>query len=176
MPRTFPTLPTFAEDDPVMIANFLHPSRDAVALLGLGLAQRNVPMGGSMIVGIVAEATGDVILPEWRPVRVDNSNNQISGSANVIVRCRFLVRVSNGAITVTPKVYNITDAGAATISGGAACSATSADYDGTNQQQTITLTLPSGVKDFQGRLTIAGTPAAGYQCWGVAIFDCFING
>lgn len=176
MSRVFASPPAFVDPTTVTIDNFFNPLKDAVDLVGLGSFPRNVRMGGSMTIGIAAEVTGDVVLPDWALVILDNSNNQISGSANVIVRVRFLVRVSNGAINVTPKVYKFSAGADATITGALACAATSDAYMSSNQQQTVTLTLPNGVTSFQPRLTIGGTPAPGYKVWGTAILDCFING
>jgi hypothetical protein len=90
--------------------------------------------------------------------------------------------VSNIAISVTPKLFysssraSVAAGGSvATLSGTAACSATSSDYSGSNQIQTVTLSLPTGLKYFRGALTIAGTPAANYQVWGRAWCDLFVS-
>lgn len=160
------------------------PLRDLTDLLATGAVQRNLFVGGSELVGIPAEATGDVTLYDFVPWSVDNTSAQISGfsttnGGTLVVQVRFMVRVSNAAINVTPKIlYGSSMASiatTATISGAAACAATDSDYSGTNQIQTVTLTLPSGVKYFKPRLTVAGTPAAGYQVWGRAYYDAYVS-
>jgi hypothetical protein len=160
------------------------PLRGLTDLLATGALQRNVFVGGSENIGIPAEATGDVTLYDSVPWSVPNESSQISGfsTANggtLVVQVRFLVRVSNAAINVTPKVFYGSTMGsiatAATVSGTAACSATDSDYSGTNQIQTVTLTLPAGLKYFRAALTIAGVPAAGYQVWGRAFYDAYVS-
>jgi hypothetical protein len=164
------------------------PLRDDVDLLLAASLHKNLFVGGSENVGIPAEATGDVTLYDWVPWLVDNTGSQLSGftdsppsgsAATLVVQVRFLVRVSNAAINVTPKILygpSMTSIpSTATISGTAACSATNSDYSGTNQIQTVTLTLPSGVNYFKAKLTVAGTAAAGYQVWGRAYADLYVS-
>ncbi len=160
------------------------PLLDDLDLFMLGIVGRNQYAGGSDTIGIAAESTGDVDL--WNPQRlkVDNSNSQISNftDANggvLVVQLRFDVRVSNSAISVTPKVqYGSTIAtmtSVASLSGQAACSATNTDSTGTNQYQEVAITLPPGVNFLRPLLTVSGTPAVGYQVWGRVLFDCFIQ-
>ena len=160
------------------------PLRDLTDLLALGCFARNLYVGGSDVLGIPAEVTGDVELPGWFPFLIDNSNSQISGFSNsnggtLVVQVRYFVRVSNGAITFTPKIVYGTSMSAlsttATISGQAACSATSSAYTGTDQVQTVAFTLPAGAKWFKALGTIGGTPAAGYQAFARAVHDLYIS-
>lgn len=156
------------------------PLRDLLDLLALGAFQRNVFAGGGHGVEIDASAAGTFDLPGWLPIGVDNRNSQISNFSNanggtLVVQFRFLVWVSNAAITVTPKVYDITAAALATTAGGVGCSATSDDYSGSNQQQTLALTLPAALHYFKPRITIAGVPAAGYTAKALCLYDCFVD-
>ena len=160
------------------------PLRDLTDLLALGAIQRNLFIGGSEVNGIPATATGDVTLVEFVPWSVDNVSSQVSGFSNanggtLTVQVRFMVRVSNAAINVTPKVWYGSSmsaiSSAATLTGAVSCAATNEDYSGTNQVQIVTLTLPAGLKYFKAGLTIAGTPAADYQVWGRGYYDCFIQ-
>ncbi len=163
------------------------PLRDTLDLLLGAVLQRNVFMGGDEVTGIVAEATGDVSLLHWLPILVDNTSSQLSGftdsppsgsAASFVAQVRFMVRVSNGGISVTPKVFYGSSMGSitsvATISGAAACSATASDYSGTNQIQTVAVTLPAGAKYLRAALTVGGTPASGYQVWGRALADVYV--
>jgi hypothetical protein len=155
------------------------PLKDDTELLLLGAIQRNVFAGGGMI-DIDASATGTFDLPGWLPIEIDNQNNQLSGftdpySAVLVVQFRFLLRVSDAAINITPKIYDITATALATQSGAVACSATSEDYSGSNQQQTVTLTLPNAKHTFKPQITIAGTVAPTLTVRGVALFDCYIS-
>ncbi len=178
----------WSDGDKFKMTTGFTPLRDDVDLLLASSLQKNLFVGGSEVNAIVAEATGDQPLIDFVPWLVDNSDSQISGftdsppsgsAATLVVQVRFLVRVSNAAITVTPKIFYGSSMGAisttATISGAAACSATAADYSGTNQIQTVTLTLPAGAKYFKAALTIGGTPASGYLAWARAYFDAYVS-
>lgn len=173
----------FIANDPFNVTR-ANLTREDLDLLALASFRRNVFAGGSETEGIDAGATGDVDLLHFLPMEVDNTSGQLStfSDANggvLVARFRFLVRVSNAAISVTPKIrYGSTFSAmttVATISGAAACSVTSSDYSGSNQYQTVDVTLPTGVKLFKPQLTIAGTVAAGYQVWGRAMFDLFVQ-
>lgn len=73
----------------------------------------------------------------------------------ITYRARVEVRVlgPNG-FTITPKIRNITDSTDAGT--GTACSASEPDYSGTDQRQTITLTIASGVKKYRLMYTLSG--------------------
>lgn len=153
--------------------------RNDLNLLASGVFCRNLLIGGSDV-GITAEATGDVDLPGWFPVWIDNTSSAISDSGGTLVcQVRFLVRVSNAAINVTPKIVYGSTIGTlstvATVSGTAACAATTSDFSGTNSYQTVSVTLPTGSKLFKPLLTIAGTPAAGYYVYGRAFLDLYVQ-
>jgi hypothetical protein len=174
---------TIVEGNTVEIDNYLEPDRNDVDMLALAALQTNVFAGGSELVGLDASATGDVKLLEWQPLYFDNASAQWTGTAATLVaQYRYRIRVSNAAITFTPKIwYASTEAGlisapiAATISGEAACSATDADYSGANQLQTVAFTIPTGAKYWAAGGTIAGSVAAGYQVWARALRDIYVS-
>ena len=152
--------------------------------LSLGTLYRNESMGGSSLIGIDVNADGDVDLLDFAPIDIDNTSGHLSSftdsnGATLVVRARFLVRVSNATISATPKLrYGTTFTGitnVATISGALACSATNSDYSGTNQYQTVTITLPTGVNLWKPQLTIASTGGNPYTVWGRAWLDVFIQ-
>lgn len=174
----------FVAGDLFKLTAHVQPLKDDLDLLMLGVLGRNVFCGGSDSLGIPAEATGDVNLENWLPISIDNTSNQLSSfsdtnGATLVCRMRFMVRVSNAGITVTPKVVYGSSISAitsvATISGQAACLATASDYTGTDQYQTVTITLPSGANLMKPLLTIGGTPAAGYQVWAKVLYDCYVS-
>jgi hypothetical protein len=178
----------WADLDKFKLTAHYKPLRDSVDSFLGAFWTRNLYVGGSENVGLPGTATGDVTLWEYVPWMVDNTGSQITGftdspptgsPATLVVQVRFLVRVSNAAINVTPKIWHSTTMGgsptAATISGTAACAATNADYSGTDQIQTVALTLPTSLKYFKAGLTIAGTPDPSYQVWGRAYFDCYVS-
>jgi hypothetical protein len=69
-------------------------------------------------------------------------------------RLRVECRTFNAATSVTPTLVNA--ATGAVLGTGAACAATAADYSGSNQVQTVTVTLPSsGVI----KVRLRGTPS-----------------
>lgn len=169
-----------AGTDELSEASHLTPARDNFDAMMAAAMQKNVYAGGSFEFGITAEATGDVDLRPALPIVVDNRGSRISGftdsqGAVLKVQFRFYVRVSNAAITVTPKVYDIDAPGAATVSGAATSSGIATDYSGTNQVQVVALTLPTAKHSFKPQLTIGGTPATGYEVFGLAMFDLYVE-
>lgn len=176
-----------ASGDGISLSGFLQPGKENFDLWLAGVIQRGAFAGGSETEGIDASATGDKKLLHWQSIPIDNSGAQISGfsdtnGAVLVARFRYRLRVSNGAISVTPKIwYASTESGliasptVATISGEAACSATNDDYSGADQIQSVAFTMPSGLKYFGAGFTIGGTPAAGYQVWVRAVCDVFVQ-
>jgi hypothetical protein len=178
------TAGAYADGDKFKLTTGFQRLKEQIDLLLAGAVQRNVYAGGSKSIGLSATATGDLRLSPVLPIEIDNTVDQISdftdaNGATLVVRFRFAVRVSNAAITVTPKVWQGDTEGAitvaATISGTAACSATNSDYSGTDQLQTITLTLPTAAKFYECGVTIGGTPASGYEVWAQAMCDVFVE-
>lgn len=155
------------------------PLADMLDMLAAGAFQRNVFFGGSGL-DLNAESTGTFDLQPYVPIGVDNRNSQITAfsganGGTLVHQVRYFVQVSNSAITITPKVYDIDATALATVSGNTACSATSEAFSGTDQQQTLVLTLPAAYHFFKPQVTIAGTPAPGYTYRAWAIFDTYIH-
>lgn len=165
----------------------MNATRDYLDLLGLGgIGNRNVLAGGDVAsLGLDGSVSGDIDLLNWTPFVVDNTALQLSsfsdviGGATLVVQIRYLLRVSNAGLSLTPKILYgstiTTITTVATISGQTACVATATDFSGANQYQTVTVTLPSGVNIFKPQVTRGGTPAAGYQGFARAWWDCFIQ-
>jgi hypothetical protein len=177
MSRTFNALPTYTPgaNTPVTITEFLQPAKDNADLMALGCFARSLHGGGSEHLGFgVNVGTGWLTAYDCVEFEIDNSNSQVSGSTNLICQVRVMVRVENAAMSFTPRIYNFTDSSVPTQSGAAACSATATDFSGTNQKQTINLTLPAGKK----RYVVQGQKSADtYQGWLARIaWDIFING
>ena len=79
------------------------------------------------------------------------------------------VDVRAGAATgITPKIRNVTDGTDAGT--GTACTATDADYSGTAQQQTITVTLAAGAKKYRLQGIPANTTDGTYCIGSLEIF------
>lgn len=190
MSRTFARLTGDAAGGDILLgqainhSTYLKPAKHAVDMLALGTLQRNIFAGGSANLGIAVSADGDVDLPDAAPLIIDNTGNQFSGfsdanGAVLVAQFRFLVRVSDAAISVTPKLRYGSTFGTittvATISGEAACSAIAEDYSDTDQYQTIAVTLPSGSKLWKPQLTVASTGGNPYTVWGRAWLDLFIQ-
>lgn len=168
-------------------------AKNDIDMLALGVLRRDVFMGGSRELGVTVTADGDYDLIEWRPITTDNTNTQFTGftdsnGATHVAQVRFLIRVSDLGIspapTATPKMRygaafsDIAVAGTgtvATISGEAACSTTTVDYSGSNQYQTISITVPTGVKLWKPQVTIAGTGGVPLTFWALALFDEYIQ-
>jgi hypothetical protein len=177
MSRTAVALPTYTPgaDTPVTIDDFLQPAKDNVDLLLLGVFARNVNGGGSETVGLdVGVGTGFVRAIEQIEIEIDNTGNQVSAAANLVCQVRVCVRVANAAISVTPRVYNVTDASVPTGGTGVACSATAADFSGTNQQQTISFTLAAGKKKYIVQIQKSVDIYQAF-CSRIA-WNCYVNG
>lgn len=79
-----------------------------------------------------------------------------------VFKARVYLTCEDAAVTITPKIRNITDGSDAVT--GSACSGTAADYSGTNQNQLLTF-----------------TPTVGkiYELWAVksaTTKDCYCHG
>lgn len=139
----------------------LNELRSAVWMFGAGTFHRSVPIGGSKTRGLMAAGVIDAI--DAIEFEVDNTSSFVMGSTGVLVPITVLVRVENAAVAVTPRIYNVTMAAEATTTGGAACNATAEDYSGTDQRQTLLLTLQTGVNTYKLQFTSTGSAS---QFWG----------
>jgi hypothetical protein len=92
------------------------------------------------------------------------------GSPGITYQARVEVRVGRTGLTITPKVRNITDATDAGV--GVACSASDPAYAGTNQRQTIALTIASGIKKYRLMYTLSGP---GGDSWANGEIESFTN-
>lgn len=147
--------------------------KDAIDLLALGVFFRSLFGGGSETVGLdVGVGTGFVRALEQIEIEIDNTGNQVSGSDDLICQVRLSVRVANAGISVTPRVYNLTDATVPTQTGAVACSATA--LGGTNSDQTISFTPAAGKKRY---IVQVQKSADTFQvfCSRIA-WDCYSNG
>lgn len=135
--------------------------RNNFILLARGIIGRDQYWGGDDTVGIISDEVFDA-LNQGSGFEIDNTNNQLSGSSGAVTQVRCRLRVGNSSISITPSVYNVTDAVTVTSTGGAACSATNTDFSGSNQEQTLAFTPASGKK----RYRLQGTPSAStYPSW-----------
>lgn len=160
-------------------SNFMTPVKYNLELLTAGIIGMNRPAGGSEV-ELGGSVAGTYDLRPMMTIGVDNRNNQISGfsdsnGAIIVVQFRFYLWVSNSAITLTPAVYNTSTAAAATIGTVSACSASSDDFTGSNQMQTVALTLYNGFSYYKPQVVLAGTPAPGYRFKAYAQFDAYVS-
>ena len=154
MSRTGTVLP--ASPDPTNFGKTTHwdPLKNNVDLLMLGCYARNQYGGGSETVGIgVGVGTGYVTVQDSIEFEIDNSNSQVSNTTNLVCQARICLRVTNtvspaSGISVTPRVYNVTDASVPTQSGAAACTSDDDTFAGSNQKQTISFTPATGKKKY----------------------------
>ena len=102
-------------------------------------------MGGSKLSSLLKSATVQDC--------VDGLDIEIDGTdvSGLTVECEVEVRTEDAGTTITPQVYNVTDDSVAGT--GTACSVTTADYSGTNQRQSFTVTLLTGVNVYRLRAT-----------------------
>lgn len=88
--------------------------------------------------------------------------------AGITYQGAVMVRVSDTAVSITPKIRNVTagtDAGV-----GVACTATALDYTGTNQRQAIALTIATGLNKYRLQYTLS---ANGYESWMIGEIESF---
>lgn len=91
-------------------------------------------------------------------VEIDGTNQ-----GGVTCQARVEVRTDRAGCTITPKIRNVTDSTDAGT--GLACAAGDPAYGGTNQKQTITVTLASGVKKYRLMYTLS-SPSGTTWCIG----------
>lgn len=108
-------------------------------------------LGGSRSLGIPRAAVATNV-PDWIDIEIDGTNG-----AGLTNQLRVEVRSGDGVVSVTPKLRNVTDASDAGT--GVAATGNATDYSGSNQKQTISVTLASGVKKYR----LMGTPSANTQ-------------
>lgn len=83
-------------------------------------------------------------------IEIDGTNQ-----GGITYQARVEVRIAGNAagMTITPKIRNVTDGVDAGV--GTACSASAGDFSGTNQKQTIALTIATGVKKYRLQYTLS---------------------
>lgn len=106
-------------------------------------------LGGSRTQSVPQVAAAQDAI-DWIDVEIDGT--LLSG---LTIQARVEVRSAAAGTSVTPTVRNMTDS--TTAGTGVSCSATAADYSGTNQKQTIALTIASGIKKYRLQLTPSNT-------------------
>lgn len=120
------------------------------------------PLGGSRNVALQHNAVIEAY--DYLDIEIDGTDLQ-----NFTAQARVEVRVENAGLSVTPSIRNVTDS--ADVGTGLACVATAADYSGTNQKQTITVTLASGVKKYRLRFTPTNNT---YYFVGIGYIEVFL--
>ena len=115
-------------------------------LIALSSSRLTYHIGGSrqMSLPLVASVQDAI---DYIDIELDGTN-----MGGLTKQLRVECRTTNAGTSVTPKLRNLTDATDAAV--GAACTATNADYSGTNQTQTIAVTIAAGVKKYR----LQGTP------------------
>lgn len=99
--------------------------------------------GGSRHDFILGNGTFDLV--EYRDLELVSDNALDRRLNGLTVRARFYLRTENAGTSVTPRIYNVTDAAA--LATGSAVTAT------TWTAQTIVLTLTAGTKVYRPQLT-----------------------
>jgi hypothetical protein len=118
------------------------------------------PLGGSRNQALQHNA----VIEAYDYLDIEIDSTELEG---LRVIARVEVRVENVGLSVTPQIYNVTDASVAGT--GAACAATAADYSGTDQKQSFSVTLGDGVKKYRLRLTPSNNT---YQFWAIGYLEC----
>jgi hypothetical protein len=100
---------------------------------------------------------------DYVDIEIDGTNQ-----GGLTYQARVEVRVADPGVSITPKIRNLTDGTDAGT--GVACSATALDYSGTNQKQTIAITLASGIKKYRLQYTVSNVS---FQTWMVGELESF---
>lgn len=174
------TLGAWQDGDDFLLTPHAQPLLDDLDLFLAAIPRRDVFAGGGQHIDLDGNTSGLKDLFPFVPIGVDNRGSRITGfsdanGATLIHQFRFFIFVSNAALVVTPRLYDITAIGAATIAGDLGCSGTTEDYSGANQQQAITFSSPTALHFFRPQYLVAGTPAAGYRIRVTAFYDCYVS-
>lgn len=102
---------------------------------------------------------------DYIDVEIDGTNQ-----TGMTYQARVEVRTNQATMTITPKVRNVTDGTDAGT--GSSCAAAYSDYSGTNQKQTIALTVATGVKKYRLQYTL-GAIVVGGSVWCVGEVESF---
>jgi hypothetical protein len=105
---------------------------------------------------------------------LDYVDVEINGThqGGITYQARVEVRTLWPGCSITPKIRNITagtDAGT-----GVACTAANGDYTGTNQRQTIAITLAAGVNKYRLQYTL-GKLGLGMDTWCTGEIESFTD-
>lgn len=134
--------------------------RNDLNMAAAGSFGASVPVGGSLIDGLVGTSALDAL--NAIDFTIDNTSGYLTSSTGFSAALTIWCRVESSGVSFTPRLYNVTDAAVVTTTGAVACTATNADYSGTNQKQTFTFAPASGVKVYR----IQGTPTSSTgQVW-----------
>ncbi len=138
----------------------LNKLRNSLRMAAAGSFGGSLPVGGSLIDGLVGTSALDAI--NAIEFVINNSSGYLTSSTGFSASLTIWCRVESTGVSFTPRLYNVTDAAVVTTTGAVACTATNADYSGTNQKQTFTFAPASGVKTYK----IQGTPTSSTgQVW-----------
>lgn len=99
-------------------------------------------------------------------VDIEIDNTELTG---LTVQARIECRAADG-VSITPKIRNVTDGADSVV--GAACTATAPDYSGTNQKQTLALTLAAGIKKYRLQYEL-GANALDAPTWCIGEIEIF---
>lgn len=102
---------------------------------------------------------------DYIDVELDGTNQ-----TGMSFQARVEVRTQHATMTLTPKVRNVTDGTDAGT--GAACAAGYSDYSGTNQKQTIALTVATGVKKYRLQFSL-GAIVVGASAYVIGEIEAF---
>lgn len=103
--------------------------------------------------------------PDYVDIEIDGTNQ-----GGVTFQARIEVRSRWPTNSITPKIRNVTDNSDAGV--GSACTAGNPDYAGTNQKQTIALTIASGIKKYRMQYTLSKL-GLGLDCWIIGEIEVF---
>lgn len=133
--------------------------REGRSLGGSRLIPNNPLTGedGALLLESRQNGTGPFDVVDYLDVELDGTNQ---GGMTIQARVECRIVGAGAGVTVTPKIRNVTDSTDAGT--GAACSAGDPAYGGTNQKQTITLTVASGVKKYRLQFTLSSPSCS---CW-----------
>jgi hypothetical protein len=131
-------------------------------MIALASARLKYHLGGSRQLTLLrSAAVQDAV--EWIDQEIDGT-----ALAGFTKQARVEVRTMAAGTSITPRIQNVTDG--TTAGTGVACTATNADYSGTNQKQTIALTLAAGVKKYRLQATLSNVNADAFVTGHIEVF------
>jgi hypothetical protein len=114
------------------------------------------------------EGLGPFSVENWLDVELDGD-----ALAGLTVQVRVGVRTADPTVSITPKVWNVTDGVDVVV--GETCIMGLPDFGGSAQTQILAVPLARGVKSYRLMYTLTGVPPLTVDTWCIGEMEIFAN-